>query len=221
MAFFVVKKDLQSVQDGGGSYISQSGIYHVTLKVISVKVNDKGARSIDFNIDYQGSSEVIYGLKLDNNDGSENFASKVFNKLCVIAGIDAVSDPEVQEHLLGKDKVPTDLAVLTDFTDLPVQMRVQYEYRIYNNQIREDRSIRSFYREDGASASEIIAGSKLGEQLAKDQEYAANVTYRDGLTAEDVAAWKAAKKADKSATASAKPAAATANPFATSATFPA
>jgi hypothetical protein len=202
--FFTAKTDAQSVADGG-AYISESGIYPVTLKAVSVKVNEKNARSIDFNVDYQGSSQVFYGLKLDNNDGSENFEAKVFNKLVVCAGLDGVSQPEIQTHNLGKDKKPTDLSVLTDFDDLPVKMRIQYEYNKFEGKIREHRKIKAFYREDGASASEIIAlangqAAVIGTRLAKDEKkYASNVTYKDGLTAEDVAAWKEAEKANRAA----------------------
>lgn len=197
MAFFVPKTDIASIQDGG-NYITTSGIYDVTLKVVSVKVNNHNARSLDFNVEYQGSNQVFYGLKLDNNDGSENFERKVFNKLVIVCGLDSVSEPEIQEHKLGKDQTPTDLAVLTDFTDIPVKMRVQFEYSIYNNEIKEKKLIRSFYRShDGATAAEILAGKGYGQQLAKDMEYANNVVYKDGLTAEDVAAWKEGKKLTK------------------------
>ena len=195
--FFVPKTDVASIQDGG-NYITTSGIYDVTLKVVSVKVNNHNARSLDFNVEYQGSNQVFYGLKLDNNDGSENFERKVFNKLVIVCGPHSVSDPEIQEHKLGKDQTPTDLAVLTDFTDIPVKMRVQFEYSIYNNEIKEKKLIRSFYRShDGATAAEILAGKGYGQQLAKDMEYANNVVYKDGLTAEDVAAWKEGRKLTK------------------------
>lgn len=200
MAFFTPKTDVASTQDGG-AYINTSGIYDVVLKVVSVKVNEKNARSINFNVDYQGSSQVFYGLKLDNNDGSENFERKVFNKLVIVTGLDSVAEPEIQEHKLGKEQTPTDLAVLTDFTDIPVKMRVQFEYKIYENKIQENKLVRSFYRaEDGATAAEIIAGKGFGQQLAKDTEYAVNVTYKDGLTAEAVAAWKDGKKGNKTPT---------------------
>lgn len=195
--FFVPKTDTASIQDGG-SYITTSGIYDVILKTVSVKVNKYNARSIDFNVEYQGSSQVFYGLKLDNNDGSENFERKVFNKLVIVCGLDSVSDPEIQEHKLGKDQTPTDLAVLTDFTDIPVKMRVQFEYSVYEGEIKEKKLIRSFYRaSDGATAAEILAKKDYGQQLAKDMEYASNVVYKDGLTAEKVAAWKEGKKSNK------------------------
>ena len=206
MAFFTAKVDQQSIKDGG-NYISASGIYDVTIKTVSVKVNDKGARSLDFNVDYMGSSAVFWGLKLDNNDGSANFEANIFNKLVIIAGLDAVSDPEIQEHKLGKDQVPTDLSVLTDFTDLPVKMRIQLEYSKYNGQIKERRLIKAFYREDGAAASEIVNGTQPGVQLAKDEAYADNITYKDGLLPEDVTAWKAAKKSGGTAPAPQAPAA--------------
>lgn len=208
MAFFVAKTDAQSISDGG-NYISKSGIYPVTLKVVSVKVNEHGARSLDFNVDYMGSAQVFYGLKLDNNNGSESFEAKTFNKLVNIAGLEVVSDPEVQEYKLGKEQVPTDLAILTDFTDLPVQIRIQYEYGIYQGQIKEKKLIKSFYREDGASASEILNKTEIGVQLSKDLAYADNITYKDGLDEDQVKAWKESQK-----TGTAKPTAKpTANEF--------
>lgn len=195
MSFFKPVATAEAVKEQtGGSYINDSGIYDVTLKIVSVKVNEHNARSLNFNVDYNGTPTTFYGLKLDNNDGTPNFQQSIFNKLCIIAGLDAVSDPEIQEHRLGKDGTLTELAVLPDFTDLPVKVRVQKEYRKYNDKISRSFVIRNFYREDGASASEIINGTEIGAQLKKDEPYASNVTYRD-CTPEEVAAWEAAQKA--------------------------
>ena len=203
MSFRKVNKDADQVADSsGGSYINSSGIYPVSLNMVSVQVNNQNARSLDFNYKYEGNDSVLYGLKLDNNDGSENFGAKVFDKLCVVLDIDDVSEPEVETHIVGKDKKEQDFSVLTDFTGVEVLMRVQFEYSIipagYKNagSIRETRQIRNFYRaSDMATASEIVNDSETkGSQYTKDLEYAANITYKDGLTAEDVKAWKESKK---------------------------
>ena len=41
-----------------------------------------------------------------------------------------------------------------------------------------------------SSAEEIIAGEKQGERLAKvEEKYASNISYKDGVTPEQVAEW--------------------------------
>jgi len=204
MAFFITKIDKQSVADStGGNYISENGIYDVTIKFVSVKVNEHGARSLDFNVDYKGSEQVFYGLKLDNNDGTENFQRNVFNKLCVILGIESVDNPTIETHKVGKDQTPTDLSVLTEFSDMPVKLRVHYLYELYNGDIKEKREIKAFYRaSDSATAAEILAASEgeevnFGTQLEKDLGFINEPTYKDGLNKETVDAWKADKKASK------------------------
>ena len=82
-SFIKISRDEAVVKEnkGGGSYLSKSGIYPVTIKFASVSVNEHNARSIDFNLDYNGNSSTLYGLKLDNNDGSENYMYPIFNNL--------------------------------------------------------------------------------------------------------------------------------------------
>lgn len=198
MSFFTTKINPEALSDSqAGNYITTSGIYPVTIKFVSVKVNEHNARSLDFNVDYNGTQHTFYGLKLDNNDGTPNYQADVFNKLCVIAGLDTVADPEIQTHNLGKDNTPTDLAVLTDFSDLEVNVRISFEYKVYEGEIRENKVIKSFYSADGRTASEIVNNTPP-KQMDKDAEYAKNV-YKDDLTEADVEAWKAAKKEGKAA----------------------
>ena len=195
-SFFTINRDESVVKEskGGGSYLSKSGIYPVTIKFASVSVNEHNARSIDFNLDYNGNSSTLYGLKLDNNDGSENYMYPIFNNLAIIAGLDDISEPEEQEHAVGKDNELKAFMVLDDFTDLPVYVRVQQEFSKYNNEIKSRLTIKGFYRaDDKANAFEIIKGENFGTQYNKDLAYADKITYRNGLTAEEVASWEAAK----------------------------
>jgi hypothetical protein len=198
MSFFNADVSADAVQEStGGAYLSNSGIYDVTLKIVSVDVNNSGARSLNFNVDYNGSSSTLYGLRLDNNDKTPNFQAKTFNKLLIVAGVERVSDPEVQSHKLGKDGIAKDLAVLTDFTDFNCKIRIQEEYSKYQGEIKKKLIIKNFYSETGASADELVNEKPIGEQLVKDEAYAANVTYKDGLTAADITKWEADKKAAK------------------------
>lgn len=209
MSFIKINRDEAVVKEskGGGSYLSKSGIYPVTIKFASVSINDHNARSIDFNVDYNGNSSTLYGLKLDNNDGSENYMYPIFNNLAIIAGLDDISEPEEQEHAVGKDNETKSFMVLDDFTGLEVLVRVQQEYSKYNNEIKSRLTIKGFYRaEDKANAFEIIKGEGFGTQYGKDLAYAEKITYKDGLTAEEVATWEAQKSGKAGAV---KPAAVT------------
>ena len=52
-----------------------------------------------------------------------------------------------------------------------------------------------FYRaSDGATAAEILNETQVGVQLEKDLKYASENKYDDGLTVEEVEAWKAEGK---------------------------
>lgn len=202
MSFFTASIDKKAIAENGKEFITKSGIYDVVIKFVSVKVNDPGARSLNFNVLYQGSETTLYGLKLDNNDGSENFQRNIFNKLCVIAGIQNVNDPVKEVHKVGRDQKEESFDVLDQFNDLPVKVNIRFRYSKYNGEIREQREIMGFYREDGATASEIVSGTAIGVQLEKDKKYAENNRYDDGLTIADVDAWKASKSTANAAQAS-------------------
>lgn len=203
MSFLKRKVTQESITETqGSSYIAKSGIYDVALSFVSVDQNDHGAHALNFNVkEENGNETTFYGLKLENNDGTPNYQAEIFDRLCVIAGLVddegniTVNDPEEQVHKLGKDKVDTKLAVLDDFTDLEVKIRVQEEYSKYNDKIRKRMVIKGFYRAgDGAAAIEIANGENFGEQIKKDEKYATNVTYKDGLTPDDIEAWREAAK---------------------------
>ena len=212
--FFTTKRDAQSLQEQTGDYINKSGIYDVIIKFASVNRGDKGSISIDFNCEYKGSETTFYGLRLTNNDGSDNFQKPLFNKLLVVLGIDALAEPTPEDHAVGKDRQVKSFAVLTELSDQPIKIRVQYSYSMWQGEIVERREIKNFYRaSDGAVASEVESGQNIGVQLNKDRAYENNVTYKDGLTEAMVAEWKAAKKAGTNYTPNTVSKPATTNPF--------
>ena len=202
----------------GASFINKSGIYDVTIKFASVTVTATGAESVNFNIEYNGGSQTLYGPYVTNKDGETNeIGARVINGLAVIADMDegAGFSIEKEEHAVGKDNKVQEFDVITDFTDLTCKVRVQEEYSINpkTSEIKDRLVIKEFYRADGASAAEVASGNDIGKQLAKvEEKYASNVTYKDNLTPEAVAEFKKARAAGKSAPA--KPAPATAKPSA-------
>lgn len=190
MAFFSVNTAEAAKASTGGNYISQSGVYDVTIKAITVDMNDSGARTLGFFVEHNGQDQMLYGaLRLDNNDGSPSFQAAAFNKLCVIVDLDTVSDPEEASLPIGKEGAEKDVAVLPDFQDLDVKMWIQFEYNVYNGEIKEKKLVKSFYRADGASSDEIINDTEIGVRFEKDSKYHGNTSYKDGLTEESVQAW--------------------------------
>ena len=218
MSFFTADKE-QAAKQEGGNYITASGIYDIDIKHVLVDVNEKGGVALNFNYDMNGQNQTLWGgLRLTNNDGQENFQAGIFNKLLVVAGLEDVADPEEATLPIGKDGADKDVMVLADIEDISVKMRVQMEYGKYNGDYTEKKVIKAFYREDGASADEIINETEIGIKLEKDLPYAENITYKeskkgagDAPTAEEIAEWIAAKRPKGTAGASAAGGAAKSN----------
>lgn len=199
---FRVSTSTEAVAESAGtSFISKSGIYDVTINFASVDVSSGGAESINFNIDYNGNGQTIYGPYVTDKQGNTlEIGAKLLNKLAIIAGMEDGDDFEIEEetHVVGKDNKEQEFSVITNFSDMPVKIRLQEEYSINpkTNEIQKRLVIKNFFRQDGASAEEIVKDADFGKRLATEQEkYASNVTYKDDLTPEAVADFFAAKKA--------------------------
>ena len=199
-----VSTNSKALEDfGGSSYIAKSGIYDVTIKFASVDVTKNGAESVNFNLDYNGNDQTIYGPYVQNTDGNVNeIGARLINALAVVVGMGDGDDYEMdeEEHVVGKDKTAKTFSVITNFTDKPVKIQLQEEYSINpkTNDIQKRMVIKNFFREDGASAKEATDNADIGKQLAiVTEKYASNVTYKDNLTPEKVAEWKASKAGNK------------------------
>ena len=199
MSFFKSSKKQEDVKQGGSNYITTSGLYHVLILAPIVSVSKNGSTSIDMYVEHKGQKQVIYGnLRITNNDGSENkIGSKVFNQLMIISGKDEVADPIEVELPIGKKEAMKEAAVLEDLSDIPILMRIQMEYSVYNGKVQEKKVIKGFFREsDKASAEEIVNESEVGVSLEKEMKYVDNVTYKDDLTPELIQAWIADGRKD-------------------------
>jgi hypothetical protein len=198
-SFFKSSKKAEDVKQGGSNHITASGVYPVMILAPIVSVSKNGSTSIDMYLEHKGQKQVIYGnLRITNNDGSDNkIGSKVFNQLLIIAGKDEVSDPIEVELPIGKKEAMKEAAILEDLADIPILMRIQMEYSVYNGKIQEKKVIKAFFREsDNASAEEIVNESDAGESFEKEMKYVDNVTYKDDLTPETIQAWIAGGRKD-------------------------
>lgn len=218
MAFeFKINKNVEfnksDAPQGGNKYITTSGIYPVTIKRVSVQNHDSGTTSLTFTMNYEGSEITCYNMFITNRDGSQHFKAKIFNNLCIIADVDNI-DTEVQSVNLPSGV--KDLEVIPAFEDVEVNVAIKYIYSKYNGSIKEAREIAGFYRKDDfAVGYEILGGDEVGSRYSKDEKYMSVNTYRDGLTAEEVQAWKDDKKTLKSGQApKAEPTTQASNPFA-------
>lgn len=191
---FAVSTNPEEIKDSGGNaFINQSGIYDVVLNYVQVAPTKNKAYQLNFNVTNNGMEQTIYGPILVNTDGNLNAITKsLLNRLCIIAGMDDgyTIETETVEMPVGKDRKLTEMEVIPELADLPVKMRVQMEYSLFNGVIQERKAVKAFYRADGATAAEAQSGEDIGKRLAIDEEkYANNVTYKDGLTEADVKAW--------------------------------
>lgn len=192
MSFATVSKKAEDVKQGGSNHITGSGCYPVAILAPLVSVSENGSTTVDLYIDHEGQKQVIYGnLRVTNNDGSPNkIGSKIFNQLLIIAGLDSVADPVEHELPIGKKEAMKTAAVLEDLCDIDVMLRVQMEYTDYKGSIQEKKVIKSFFRAgDNAAAEEIVNETEPGAVFEKEQKYVDNVTYKDGITPEEVQAW--------------------------------
>jgi len=197
MAFAKVSKKQEDVKQSGGSYINSSGIYPVNIIAPFVSVSNGGSTSVDLFLEHAGQKQPLYGsLRVTNNDDTTNkIGAKVFNQLLVITGVDEVPYPIETELPMGKNGANKAAAVLEDLSDIDVLVRIQMEYGAYNGSITEKKVIKGFYRaDDKATAEEIVNETDVGKGYENDQKYVDNVTYRDGVTEEQVTAWIAAQR---------------------------
>jgi hypothetical protein len=203
MGLFKVTTAKEAVQENkGASYISKSGIYDVVIKFANLDTAKSGAERVNFNIEWNGNTQAIYGPWVQSKAGEPiESGLKLINRLLIIAGLGHGDEPtiETETHNVGKDNKPMDFQVITNFTDLECKIRLQEVYSLYEGEIRKAMVPRGFYAANGASAEEILNGGEAGTQLAKDEAYASKVTYEDGVTPEDVEAWKAAKASGENA----------------------
>lgn len=189
-----VSKKAEDMKDStGGAYINRSGIYDIVLNYVQLAETKNGACQINFNLNHQGMDQTIYGpILLSKEKKLNEITHSLLNRLCIIAGMEDGQDIETEtvEKLVGKAQKPMEMEIIPELVGIALKMRVQMEYSVWNNEIQERKAVKAFYREDGATAAEAESGVDIGSRLAKDAEkYASNVTYKDGLTADDVQEW--------------------------------
>lgn len=199
MSFFKVSKSDEDVKQGGGNHIVSSGVYPITVLAPVVSVSKGGSTSVDIYLEHLGQKQIVYGnLRITNNDGSPNkIGAKIFNQLMIIAGLDEVADPVEQDLPIGKKEAMKTVAILEDLCDVEAYMRIQMEYGVWKGSITEKKIIKTFFRaEDKATAEEIVHESEAGLGFERERKYLDNVTYKDGVTAEQITAWISASRPD-------------------------
>jgi hypothetical protein len=202
MSFFNTETNPELVKDTvSGNFITESGIYPLSIKYAVVRKNEKGSEWIDLIADYNGTDVTFYmAMFLKKQDGSDGFDKDLLNKLCIIGGIDVVDDPIDQELMNSKTGEVSVVQILPEFSSLDVYARIQIEYSMYNDKVQMRRRIKSFFRADKASASEIVnkvpatskdeQSSYIGKQYGVEEEKSHAISYKNGLTAEAVKIWQ-------------------------------
>lgn len=185
---------------GSATYIAKSGIYDVSIQFANVEVTKNGAEQLNLSLIWNDNEpQTIWGPIVTGTDGKPTYGMELVQQLNTIAGLTDGDEITLEEATVtvGKDKKEKDVTIIAEYTDLAIKIQLQEEYSINPNtkQISKRMVIKNVFREDGASAKEIVNGTEVGKSLAfVTEKYATNVTYKDGLTPEDVQAWKDSKK---------------------------
>ena len=181
------------------AYINNSGIYDVKIIDAFISESKNGSNSIDFLVEYEGRTQVIYGqVRVSNNDGNSNpIGRKTLNELLVIANIGNIKEEDcgMENIQIGSQGSLVSSKVLYPLRNLNVKMKIQFEYSIYLDEIKEKKAIKTFYREDGATSGEIVKIEKgankdiIGSKLELDRKYEHNIYCKGDLTEADVTVW--------------------------------
>lgn len=195
-------KTKEVVDAESSQFMGESGIYPVTIAFASLDQSAKSeAIQVNFHVQYGTGEQTLYGPYVQDSTGKAlTIGVNLVSSLGVIAGMGDGEQLEIEEeeHVVGKDKTVKSFAVIQQFTGVPVQVRLQEEYSSYEGEIKKKLVVKEFFREDGASAAEIVNEAEPGTRLKLVQEkYSKNITYKDGLTEADVEAWKKNKKTSK------------------------
>ena len=217
---FVIKTDKETVKEptgGGLKLIREGGIYDIVINWASLDVSKGGAESINFNITYEGNEQTLYGPYYMSKEGKEiQSGMRLINNLGIIAGLQEgeALTVEEEEKEVGADKEVKTFAVVKEFENLPVKVKVRDRYgkNPKNGEITHRLEILKFFREDGATAEEIVNGAEPGKQYEFEKERPIPPKYEDGLTEADVKAWKESKDKAKDSKADSKPKAAPRRP---------
>lgn len=196
-----------AIKDGGAglNFIAEEGVFPLVLNFVSIEDTKNGAKQANFNVQYKGNSQTIYGPIIVNRDGNMNaIGMSLLNKLGVILGLEDGQDLDIQEetHNVGKDQTAREFQVITDFSDSDVYLHVIREYSMYNGNVQGNLVIRNAFRaSDTASASEVasgVEGEDAGKQYQLTVEKYCVPSYRDGVTPEQAADYEEAKRANRS-----------------------
>ena len=207
---FIVNTSAEAVKESsGGQFISQSGIYPITINFVSIDQTDNGAFRFNINANYNGNTQTFYGPTIQNKDGQPNqIGARVLNKLCGIAGLDSGSplNLDEEEHAVGKDNTVKTFVVATDLSGLECQIQVKEEFTKYKGDIKRALDPVNFFTMEGATADELAAKAAgnnvtIGSQLAKILEQEATTAPKLGkdehgnpVTEAEVKAYLATKK---------------------------
>lgn len=203
--FLTVNAAQVAKAEAGGQGISTSGIYPVLVKGVEVGATTNGGTQVNYYFDKRVCS---FNLVVDTK-GQPTFGMDVLQGLCVIGGLEGLQDPSAISIQL-KDRVKETVG-FPELEGIEAKVWLQFEYSRYNGEVKEKINVKRFYRaSDDASGTEILTNENVGQRMSKDVDHSVTVKYSDGVTAEDVVAWKAAQQSNAPTTASAsapKPAA--------------
>lgn len=197
--FFQV--DESNVKDNGGSgnIINESGLFPITIE--RLEFSKKGNNQLDcldiYYILENGGSGYLFGIWLKKKDGTDNeIGTSLLNNLLYLLGIKALKEP-TKEKVTLKDGSTKDVLTFKEVKGKKVYVQIQEEFSKYNGQLRQNLSIRGFFKYDNkASPGELIANNEelYGSRFAFLENKGFSPKLREGVSQLEVSQWKKAQE---------------------------
>ena len=168
------------------NYILNSGVYDIKIKQAYVKKREgTEGKTLTLRVLRSGGDgvkESVLFIRLNNNNGSENFEKVLLDKLLVVCGIEEVKRLVPTKFTYGQKEFFEDC--IPELKDKELVVQVKREFSRFNGKINDNLKVINFFRSnDKATAIEIIEQKDFGKKWnSLDKEYVEATSYKDGVT---------------------------------------
>lgn len=185
-----------------GNSIPTSGIYDLTLKAVTLDISPWGSKNVGLYVEVDDQPRMLYSvLDLGSDDDSQDEQWKkdmiernwaIFDHMCIVCGIDPndITETETVTLPIGKDKADKDVEAFTEFEDKKIKAWLKFEYyKSKEGDIKERIVLKEVFTPEGLSGDEVLREETEPKRIHKLEKYVTQISYKSGLTEEDVKAW--------------------------------
>lgn len=191
-----------SSTSNGSDYILNSGLYDIKIRQAYIKRKEgTEGKTLVLRVIKSGCTslaESVLFIRLNNNNGKENFEKVLLDKLLVVCGIDEVKRLVPTKFSYNNKEFFEDC--IPELKDKELVIQVKREFSRFNGKISDNLRVLNFFRKaDKATAIEIIENKDFGAKFnSLDKSYVEATSYRDGVTKAEADAYIKAQQSARS-----------------------